>query len=1062
MKKNFLCVLLSLVLVLGLMVIAAPNAFATEGETTEPAGHSHCVCVNSAAKPADHVCNSQQEWTAITGTKTISEDGAYFLDWTGNKAASITVSKNVNAYLCLNGARIFAGTTIKLNSGATLTICDCSAEGSGSITVSGGATTSPLTIGASQTVNLYSGNITGTGNGKSFASVTLSSSTAVFNMYGGSITGGSSDKGGNVSITRGVFTMYGGTISGGRATSFGGNVAVHTAASGTSTFVMNGGTISDGAVIGQEEILDADNNVTQEAIAGQGGNVSVNCSVGSFVMNNGTISNGTAADNGGNLFVASGTTTISGGSLTGGSAKNGGSIYAKNNVTLTGVSVSGGTATSNGGNIWSEKVVTIGEGTVISGGKATNGGNICTSGAGSNLIVNAGKIENGVATGNGGNAYTYNSSKIEITGGEISGGKATNGGNIYSTHTNMTATRKLTISGTTVSNGTAEEKGGNLYIAKFGIVKLENVTCDNGSAKDSGSNVYMEGNFDVTFTGGTYSVAEGGRKYTYTYPESSTATEEEKAAYLEQVAIYGLNNASTKLVSEGGKRLDGNGGNICIAWGNNKVTETTDSETGETVTQTTPNSTKINGTVITGGNAVNGGALYVGNANVTIENMTAKSCGGANGRVLHVAKAGVVTLKDSTLVNWGTQGSTVYNSGSLTLVGEVKLDKEFNATERKNGTAAVTTGMVLGAVENENAIIDFSGLTAVVNREEEGMPTVFGISMTRYGAVAEDDTKLAAAGKLATGINDTNRDFITLNNTGFALTETDGDLYMNDATIQGIKADGAITNGGADFAEITANHKDGVLYYIVNENLENAGELGVSIILDLNGKTVSGASVAAGYTLQLMDNRNDGYDADKCGKITVTGDIEPITHIIPVAGNRHYVALPNEDGSWSAHRYLAYTPSISFAPGADALGFNASFRGDTALQAQLTGYGFQMSVNDGAVKVYTKTDPFKNPAHTTLSLRVKNILANNGGEAKITGNAILVFQINGETVYADTSANSTTMKETVKIVNDMEAELNEEQKTAVYDLYTKYASVIDSWFTTEEINKIQTWGPAAE
>ncbi len=1013
MKKNIMCVLLSLVLVLGLMVIAAPNAFATEGETTEPAGHTHCICVRSEAKPADHVCDETIVWEPYVKGMTLVDGGHYYLTGDVGETRNLTSSSNkLNITICLNGHTFRAQTPFKVQNGNTLTICDCQGGGAIRSSKADGTGYSVWAGYNKAVVNLYSGILSG------------QTTTTIFTRP--------------VVVEGGTFNMYGGTIKNG-----------------------DSGTVTTGSP-----------NV------GYGGNVLIknyvaqSTHVGTFNLYGGTIEGGKATADGGNIYVIGGALNVYGGTIRNGNAKNGGNIAAngdgrKVDLTLSGGIIENGVATVNGGNIFmlnttNGTLLSVKKDAQILGGSAVNGGNIYMRGS-NPTTISGGTIKGGQASTNGGNMYAIDANSIKIEGVSITNGTAAkHGGNLYITRESMKADAQLVLKGITVSDGTAENNGGNLYIAKMGIVTLENVTCDNGSAKVSGSNVYMEGNFNVTFTGGTYSVAEGGRKYTYTYPESSTATEEEKAAFLEQVAIYGLNNASTKLVSEGGKRLDGNGGNICIAWGNNKVTETTNSETGETVKETTPNNTTINGTVITGGNATNGGALYVGNANVTIENMTAKSCGGANGRVLHISKTGVVTLKDSTLVNWGTQGSTIYNSGSLALVGEVKLDKEFNANERKNGTAAVTTGIILDVIENENAIVDITGLTAVVNNAEEGMPTVTGISMTRYGAAAKDGTKLAAAGKLATGINDTNRDFITVNNTGFTLAESDGNLYMNNATIQGIKADGAITNGGANLAEITANHKDGVLYYIVNEDMDNAGELGVSIILDLNGKTVSGASVAAGYTLQLMDNQNDDYDADKCGKITVTGDIAPVTHIIPVAGNRHYVALPNEDGSWSAHRYLAYTPSISFAPGADALGFNASFRGDTALQAQLTGYGFQMSVNDGAVKVYTKTDPFKNPAHTTLSLRVKNILANNGGEAKITGNAILVFQINGETVYADTSANSTTMKETVKIVNDMEAELNEEQKTAVYDLYTKYASVIDSWFTTEEINKIQTWGPAAE
>lgn len=938
------------------------------------------------------------------------------------------------------------------------------------------------------TFNMYGGTISGGSASANGGNVYVEA--GVFNMEGGTITGGSAANGANIATNgngrKVELTISGGVIENGVATEKGGNIYLQNTTNGTAFQITDGAVTGGKAVNGGNLYVDGNNpsTVTGGAISmgeasENGGNIYVDMGEGKvFTLNGVTVSGGSAgktvteetnaetgetitvtsySGRGGNIYVNTGDLKVTAGAVSDGAANNGGNIWSASALTLGEATVSGGKAQGNGGNILIDKKALTLNGTTVSGGQAgNNGGNIVVTGTGSQLYATDAIIENGTAV-SGGNIYTLNAGTVEITNGSVTGGNATNGGNLYSTHSTMTATRKLTINGTTVSNGTAEEKGGNLYIAKVGVVKLENVTCDNGIAKTSGGNVYMEGNFNVTFTGGTYSVADGGRKYTYTYPEGSEATEEEKAEYIAKVAAYGLNNASTKLVADGGKRLNENGGNICIAWATNKTTETTSEETGETTTTTTPNSTVFKGTTILGGNAQNGGCLYVNNANVTATGLIAKSCGGASGRVLHISKSAVVTVTDSTLVNWGTAGSAVYNAGSLTLTGEVKFDKEFNASERNNGSYKLTTGILLDTVEYEAAIVDISGLTQVVNREEEGLPTVYGISMTRYGSVAENDTKLAAAGKLATGINDTNESFVTIANTAFVLIEDNGDLYMNNAAIQGIKADGAITNGGANFPEITANHKVDVLYYIVNENIENAGELGISIILDLNGKNITGASVAAGKTLQLMDNQNDNYDETKCGTIQVTGDIDPITHIVPLVGNRHYVALTLAENIWTAHRYLAYITDTSLAPNQDALGFKATFYCDAYAQQVLQGVGYQMSVADNAAKDYVKEEFVFEKNKTSMYLRVKNIMKNNGGEMKITGNPILVFNINGETVYADTSAKATTMKQTIRAVNGLE--LNDIQKAAVYNLYKQYEAVMSGWFTAEETNNIASWAP---
>ena len=928
------------------------------------------------------------------------------------------------------------------------------------------------------TFNMYGGSVEGgkaSADGGNFYVL-----AGVLNISGGTVKNGSAVNGGNIAANgdgRKVdLTISGGIVEKGVATGNGGNIYMLNTTNGTVLSVKENAQILDGSAVNGGNIYQDKGNpstisggiISGGAASENGGNIYL---TKDMTINGGEIKNGTAGKgvtektdaqtgevatvttytgNGGNLYISENSiATISGGSFVGGHAKNGGSIYAMNDLTLSNVSVFGGYATGNGGNILINKKVLTLNGATVSGGSANQGGNIAVTNIGAQLIATDAKIENGTVTNSGGNIYTLNVPTVTISGGEITGGTAANhGGNLYITHTETIKTRRLTMSGVTVSGGSAEKNGGNLYIAKTGVVTLTDLICENGLSKVSGSNVYMEGNYDVTFSGGTYSLPEGGRKYT---------TNSEDADYLALVAQYGLNVASADLVSAGGTRLDGNGGNICIAWGNDIVTKDDEGN----VTATAENSTKLNGTTILGGNAVNGGCLYIGNANATINNLTAKSCGGEAGRVLHIAKNGVVDMTNSTLVNWGVKGTTIYNNGTLRLIGEIKLDKEFNANERYNGTAVLTGGIVLDTTENENAMVDISGLTAVANREEEGLPTVYGITMTRYGALNQDGVKLLAAGKLATGVNDANRGFILISNNGFVLAERDGDLYMDNALIQGIKADGSVTNGAANFAELTVNHKDTALYYIMNGDLENAGELGVSIVLDLNGKTVSGASVAAGKTLQLMDNQNDTYNADNCGKIYVVGDVNPITHIIPVAGNRHYVALVNEDGSWSAHRYLAYTKAISFAPNADAVGFKGGFTGDAVVQQAIVGYGYQMSVNNGNAKLYTMTDAFDTANSTEISLRIKNIMANGGGEMKITGNAVLVFNIDGQTVYADTSAKSTTMKQTIKAVNE-QADLTDVQKAAVYNLYSSYKAVMDTWFTAEETNNIATWAPVEE
>ena len=87
------------------------------------------------------------------------------------------------------------------------------------------------------------------------------------------------------------------------------------------------------------------------------------------------------------------------------------------------------------------------------------------------------------------------------------------------------------------------------------------------------------------------------------------------------------------------------------------------------------------------------------------------------------------------------------------------------------------------------------------------------------------------------------------------------------------------------------------------------------------------------------------------------------------------------------------------------------------------------------------------------SLRLKNILANNGGEMTIYAKATIVDAEGNELAVSEVA--QTTMKEVITIVNGM-SDLGVDKEAAVYELYAKYAVTIDAWLG--EDNQISTWG----
>ena len=191
--------------------------------------------------------------------------GNYYLGSDVTLESNITISSGT-VYLCLNGYTLTgngSGSVITVSDGATLILCDCSEEESGTI------------------------------------------------------TGGNASNGGGVCVNNGTFTMAGGTISGNTASSHGGGVCVD-----SGTFTMTGGTISDntasygggvhivsGVVYTMTGGAISDNTATINA-----GGISVS---GTFNMNSGTISGNTASKAGDGMRVNStGTLNMTDGTIT--------------------------------------------------------------------------------------------------------------------------------------------------------------------------------------------------------------------------------------------------------------------------------------------------------------------------------------------------------------------------------------------------------------------------------------------------------------------------------------------------------------------------------------------------------------------------------------------------------------------------------------------------------------------------------------------------------------------------------------------------------------------------
>ena len=312
----------------------------------EDGAHTHCVCVGHYAADSSHFThNDKTAWTGVSSLKAITEAGNYYLlnDVEVESNGSSTMYSDPYVWqpkngvkLCLNGHSIIgknsnARSMIEVNSGVTFDLTDCK-------------TTGKVTHGEDRLGKQTTGRAVDIGYGSS-------STTATFNLWGGSITGNfCNDSAGGVAITSGTFNMYGGTITGNTAglrkqSGYGagggvfvdmrgtfnlyrGEISDNTAVyqGGGGVYVYNTGkfTMHDGLITRNTVTLLGESTSSYSADYGGGGVLNK----GTFIMENGTISDNTVvpfADNGtqgGGGVFNTGIFTMENGTLTGNKALN--------------------------------------------------------------------------------------------------------------------------------------------------------------------------------------------------------------------------------------------------------------------------------------------------------------------------------------------------------------------------------------------------------------------------------------------------------------------------------------------------------------------------------------------------------------------------------------------------------------------------------------------------------------------------------------------------------------------------------------------------------------------
>lgn len=667
-----------------------------------------------------------------------------------------------------------------------------------------------------------------------------------FTMYGGNIVNGQGHSGGNV-FARGKFIMQNGTISGGKANS-GGNVNVY----GGGSFKMTGGSVTGG-----------------EATYG-GGNLYMGSQYGTLTVAGGTVSNGVSKGDGGNIFANNGALTLSGGTVSGGKAVNGGNVYSVAGVldaqdyftvkddgdaATAAPVITGGKATGMGGNVYLKGIMNLQAGTITLG-EAANGGNIAiysapaTEDADGNpvaaeknkakLTVTGGTISNGTATASGGNLYisshAANNLTVTMTGGSFSGGSANDGGSMYITYT------KLSLSGGSITGGKAVTAG-NVYAGAGCQFTMTGGSVTNGKATSEssssgrGGNFYMSSlNSSVTIKAGTISGGE--------------------ANYL--------------------------GGNVCVNNGN----------------------LTINGGTVSGGNAQSGGNIY--------------TYAGTNSQAPITNNTTVADIADDDYAAPVITGGVATKYG-----GNIFVDGRFvlgNCTVEKGEAGESVAQIYLNTNAKLTVKKDYAGQCTVAMTSAK-LPSPL------YGSQVEDFTGEGVYTGRLTITNATGKPLLVGK-------EGDTGLYISSAALVG--KDGTYTWYNDNASMMAAYDADAVSY--VQAGIGEFPLNGQTVLVDIANQNVN---FTGNGTVTCFDSANDSYRYS--GSAVFGENVTLANRGLAQINGKQYYAL-NDNGTYSFRRLELEITGVSLRPGTSGLYYIGQWKCDAELAKHIGTYGIAVSL----------------------------------------------------------------------------------------------------------------------
>ena len=1011
--------------------------FAQTGFDSEETPCPHCVEAGAT--------DTTPEWTKYTGS------GEEFSS--GTKHIYIDSDLNLTArMLATNNATIVVW--IKTNVTVTaLSSYDAFRANGGHIWILGGTGTTVTGDGDTSTSHAGNGGLMRVMGGGSMH--IYGDATFKLNRADNKVT--SQYMGGLVDANNGNLYMHGGSMIG-PVDASDGTVRGCVVISGASGhFYMTGGRLK-GSGTGESAPLNIASTGTVEIsgnayIEGYSGTATSSAgyaiyqaAAGTTTITGGTIVGGTIEGThdqyGSAIRVTNGIMNIYGGTIYGGSSKYGGAIYVgRNSSTSNGTTTTTATGTMNIGStdpsVTTTPTIYGGKMMITSGARVGSGGAIYV--VYGTLNINKGDIyantDTDYAPHKGGTIYMSSSSTVNIKGGTIYGGEAGNGGTLYM------AAGTLTMTGGTISGGIARNGG------------VDNTDGHGGC-------FYLAGG-TASFQGGTI---EGGK--------------------------------TVRVANSAGTYNGGNGGSIYSAC-----------------------TAEIDGATINADSARYGAAVYVAKDGAfNIKSGTINGGSAYQGGALYVTSTGIINMSGGN-VNSGTasnQGdlAAVYNGGTFNMSGGVAHNNEvgersgirvqsgkvyLHGNALVEASAGGRNGFDMITASSTSALLVLAG-NARVGDLDGSQTNVHNITFQSYTSgsttyypklqVANDWTGYATItdnfGSTVSGTY-----IMTVGSKNYAqcgtwnaetLTFTPGGTLDNSMLIHGGALDGdlpvfgeegklmlprakAVVNGAAswyriaDLAADTAADGDGYVVLYKDDETPITVASGKTLCMDFNGfnATVTGEGTLCGTDSSALVN---GTGASSVLFEGIT--IKPLAKD-PVTGDA-YIAIKNGN-TVNFHAVTANITSVSVRPGTVGMYYTAKFVCDDQVKDHLNSFGLALSLSGmpdenfetDCSTIHTQTDGAKLTSDgynsvivdSIMGTKLANAVNKDRGEIPIYANAYMKLTIDGEevTVMATTTAEfslMTLLQEVNTYWDTYSADAQSNLATKIYNSYIRNFET-DDW-----------------